>query len=156
MQNSNKGFTLTELLITIAIIGILAAITLPRYFQTEAARVSEATSMLSMIRLAEESFQDQNGCYALVGSSGTSCPTLGATWNALGIEIPANNYFDYEIEAASDTTFCASATRNGTGSPPEEYEGTTICIDETGAFYGDHPNGPSIGSASTGGCNTFC
>ena len=60
----NRGFTLTELLIVIAIIGILAAIAIPAYVgqQKRAAR-TEAYSNLQNLRLLEEQFFAENGAY---------------------------------------------------------------------------------------------
>lgn len=60
-----KGFTLVELLITVAIIGILAMIAIPSYVgsQKRAAR-SEAYANLQNLRLLEERFYAEYGSYA--------------------------------------------------------------------------------------------
>jgi prepilin-type N-terminal cleavage/methylation domain-containing protein len=65
---NKKGFTLIELMIVIAIVGILAVIAIPAYVgqQTRAAR-SEAYSNLQAIRLLEEQFFAENGVYAPTG-----------------------------------------------------------------------------------------
>ena len=66
---NKKGITLIELLIVIAIIGILAAIAVPAYIgqQRNAAR-TEAYSNLQNLRLLEEQYYAENGCYYMTGA----------------------------------------------------------------------------------------
>jgi prepilin-type N-terminal cleavage/methylation domain-containing protein len=75
-MNNNRGITLTELIIVIAIIGILAAIAIPAYIgqQTRAAR-TEASSNLEALRLLEEQFFSERGQYAPpAGAAGADQP----------------------------------------------------------------------------------
>lgn len=67
---NKKGVTLIELLIVIAIIGILAAIAVPAYIgqQTNAAR-TEGYSNLQNLRLLEEQYFAENGEYAPAGAA---------------------------------------------------------------------------------------
>ncbi len=63
-----KGVTLIELIIVVAIIGILAMIAIPGYIgqQKRAAR-TEAYSNLENLRLLEEQYFAENGCYYITG-----------------------------------------------------------------------------------------
>ncbi len=59
-----EGFTLIELMIVVAIIGILAAIAIPNFLQYQMkSRQSEAKTNLQAIKTSEVSFQGERGCY---------------------------------------------------------------------------------------------
>jgi type IV pilus assembly protein PilE len=72
MVRDQKGFTLTELMVVVGIIGILAAISIPAYVgqQKRAAR-AEAYTNLENLRLLEEQYYAEHGSYSLA-SDGTA------------------------------------------------------------------------------------
>ncbi len=61
---NNKGFTLTELLASTAIVGILSSIALPNYLiQLNRTRQNEASSAITQLQNAIVAFADENGVY---------------------------------------------------------------------------------------------
>ena len=85
-----EGFTLIELMIVVAIIGILAAIAIPNFLQYQMkSRQSEAKTNLQAIRTSSVSFQAERGCYLAVGREGS--PNPGAAKSvptAWGVGLP--------------------------------------------------------------------
>jgi type IV pilus assembly protein PilA len=64
MKSFQKGFTLIELMIVIAIIGILAAIAIPAYQNyTIRSQVTEGLSLADGWKTAISEFYDQNGAF---------------------------------------------------------------------------------------------
>ena len=58
---NNKGFTLIEMLVVVLIIGILAAIALPKYQQAvEKSRAAEAMLFLNSLEKAETIYHHEN------------------------------------------------------------------------------------------------
>ena len=73
-----EGFTLIELMIVVAIIGILAAIAIPNFLPYQMkSRQAEAKTNLQAIKTSEVAFQAERGCYIGVTAEGVVAPAAG-------------------------------------------------------------------------------
>ncbi len=147
LHTRRGGFTLIELMIVVAIIGILAAIAIPNFLRFQLkAKSSEGKTNLAAIRTAEESYFAEYGAYVSADSNPTGPPGAGkqtftgnAAFNRLGWSPEGQVYFNYAVEDTTSGTpgFYASAEAD-------------IDADSTEQIWGYRKNA-TIAKANSGG-----
>ena len=124
------GYSLIELLITIAIVAIIATIAVGGYRQyVRRANRVDATSALLRLASGQEKFYAQNGQYADDGARSAAPPA------GLGIDATERGYYDLAIALAAGGAavgYTATATVNGGASQADDEDCWIFTIDERG------------------------
>lgn len=106
LRRASQGFTLIELMIVVAIIGILAAIAIPQYNDyIIRSRINEAVAGLSDLRLKMEQYFQDNRTYvgACAAGSVAEPPSSANT-----------KYFNFTCSNLAATTYTLTATGKNT------------------------------------------
>ncbi|MBJ20768.1 MAG: prepilin-type N-terminal cleavage/methylation domain-containing protein [bacterium] len=108
---SRSAFTLIELMIVVAIIGILSAIAIPMFISHQLrAKSTEAKTNLSAIRVVEEANFSETGLYVaavaepslIPGSTPVSFDAAGSDYASLGWAPEGRVYFSYAVAVSVD------------------------------------------------------
>ena len=117
-MRTNSGFTLIEVMITVAIVAILAAIAMPSYSEyVQRARITEATSALSDMRNKMEQYFQDNRTWT--PGAGITPPCNPGTVAPL----PTSQNFTFTCDTLAANTYRIVATGNA-GSTMTGFEFT--------------------------------
>jgi type IV pilus assembly protein PilE len=125
MQTKNRGVTLIELVVVVAILALLASIAVPSYRQyVLRSNRAEAKAALLNLAAAQEKFYLQNNTYT---NELTDAPPSG-----LGLgDTTETGLYTIEVDAADDEGFTATAT--ATGTQAQDSRCAEFGIDQAGA-----------------------
>lgn len=126
---ADRGFTLIELMIAIAVLGILAAVAFPSFMDSiRKNRRSEAFTALAQVQQAQERWRGNNAGYAASVSN-------AAAGDPPGLGLPAttpSGYYGIALSGVGTTGYTATATAVAGTSQAGDSSCTTMAVRMTG------------------------
>ena len=155
LHTRKGGFTLIELMIVVAIIGILAAIAIPNFIKFQLrSKTGEAKTNLAALRTSEEGYFAEFGTYVDAAAFPTAGPSAAKEfwdvtdpaavgYETLGWAPEGDVYYQYEI--GTDSAF-------GSGTPAVEFMAAASSdLDGDGTFNDWGYVKPAAGAVTYGG-----
>jgi prepilin-type N-terminal cleavage/methylation domain-containing protein len=131
---SQRGFTLVELMVVVAVIGVLAKIAIPMFFsQSRKAKAkAEVGAIFGELAIREEQYKLENGAFL----TSPACPTAPVT---LGVSpatcLASTAWTKLRVRVQENKIYCSYQIVTGTGAGTTNPNGFTFASPSGSWFY---------------------
>lgn len=158
LHRQNAGFTLIELMLVVAIIGILAAIAIPNFARLQLrARAAEGKTNVAAIRTAQEGYYAEFSTYVACSANPASTPSSQKRpWTDVG------GYINLGFAPEGDVYFNYGVAVGPSSSPYDRYtvEAVSDLDGDTQlnafGYVKNSPSGSSVAGNTSGDATVDC